>query len=192
GHLLLAKLATLVPVLALAAVNRIRVLPAVAAPNVMRRLAVFVGIEAGLALVIVALAAAMTLTTPGRHAAPVWPLPFRLSLAELLGPSAGLRTLLGSQLAIVGTAGVLAALLVRRRRWLVLGAALALVVIGAGVGVPPLVVDAYPTSYRRPLVTYNTASIASGAVVYRERCAACPDARRLTSPSNAGRHPGEP
>src|SRR5262249_61040916 len=101
------------------------------------------------------------------------------------------RALLGGQLAVAGVVGLLAALLVRRRRLLVLSGALALVAVGAGVGLPPFVVDAYPTSYRRPLVTYNAASIASGAVVYRERCARCHDARWLTSPSNARRHAGE-
>jgi putative copper resistance protein D len=51
--------------------------------------------------------------------------------------------------------------------------ALALVALGAGVGLPPLVVDAYPTTYKRPLVTYHAGSIASGMVTYREHCASC-------------------
>src|SRR5262249_38387711 len=50
GHLLLAKLAVLVPILMLAVVNRTRLLPAVATPNVMRRLVLFVAVEAALAL----------------------------------------------------------------------------------------------------------------------------------------------
>jgi putative copper resistance protein D len=192
GRLLLAKLALLAPILGLAIVNRTRVLPAVAAPNVMRRLAAFVGVEAGLALVLLALAAAMTLTTPARHAAPVWPLPFRFSPDGVLdAPATRWRALLGSQLAVAGVVGLIAALLVRRARLALLGAALALVAVGAGIGLPPLVVDAYPTSYRRPLLTYHVASIASGAVVYRERCAACHDARWLTSASTSRRHAGE-
>src|SRR5262245_60030347 len=59
GRLLLAKLALLVPILVLAGVNRARILPALPGPNAMRRLAAFVGLEAGLALVLLALAAAM-------------------------------------------------------------------------------------------------------------------------------------
>jgi putative copper export protein len=192
GRLLVAKLTMLLPILGVAIVNRIRVLPAVAAPNVMRRLAAFVTVEAGLALVLVALAAAMTLTTPARHAAPIWPLPFRLSLDELLdAPAARWRALVGGQLAVAGVVGLASALLVRRGRLVVLGSALALVAIGAGVGLPPLVVDAYPTSYQRPLLTYHVASIASGAGVYRERCAGCHDARWLTSGSTSRRHAGE-
>jgi putative copper resistance protein D len=174
GRLLLAKLAVLVPILALAIVNRTRILPALPGSNAIRRLAAFVGVEAGLALVLLVLAAAMTLTTPARHAQPVWPLSFRLSLDPLLdAPATRWRAILGGQLALVGMVALIASLLVRRRRAPVLAGALALVAAGAGIGLPPLVVEAYPTSYRRPLLTYHAASIASGMAVYRQHCATC-------------------
>ena len=180
GRLLLAKLAVLVPILVLAAVNRAHILPALSDSSdtvrrpVMRRLAAFVGLEAGLALVVLALAAAMTLTTPARHGDPGWPLPFRFSLDALLDvPATRWRALLGSQLVLVGLVALVASFLVRRRRAPVLTAALALVAIGAGVALPPLVVDAYPTTYRRPLVTYHAASIAAGMTTYQEHCATC-------------------
>jgi len=180
GRLLLAKLAVLVPILVLAALNRARILPALSHSSdtvrrpVMRRLAAFVWLEAGLALVVLALAAAMTLTTPARHGDPVWPLPFRFSLDALPDvPATRWRALLGSQLALVGLVALVASFLVRRRRSPVRTAALALVAIGAGVGLPPLVVDAYPTTYRRPLVTYHAGSIAAGMTTYQERCAIC-------------------
>src|SRR5439155_3348714 len=99
GRLLLAKLAVLVPILVLAVVNRTHVLPALSDPRLFRRLAAFVALEALLALVLLGLAAAMTLTTPARHAPPVWPLPFRFSLDALLdGPAMRWRALLGGQL----------------------------------------------------------------------------------------------
>jgi len=174
GRLLLTKLGVLIPILALAVVNRTRILPALPGPNAMRRLAAFVGLEAGLALVLLVLAAAMTLTTPARHAQPVWPLSFRLSPDTLLdAPATRWRALLGSQLALVGVIALIASLLVRGRRAPMLAGALALVAAGAGIGLPPLVVDAYPTSYRRPLLTYHAASIASGMGVYRQHCASC-------------------
>lgn len=200
GRLLLAKLALLVPVLAIAVVNRTRILPSLTTPAAMRRLAVFVAIEAGLALVLMALAAAMTVTTPARHGEAVWPLPFRLSLEALLDvPAARRRALVGSQLVVLGMVVATAALLVRRRRGPVLAGALALVVLGTGLGVPPLVVDAYPTTYRRPAVTYHVASIAAGMAVYRQHCAEChaptgagapavPDLRGLRT---SRRHAGE-
>jgi mono/diheme cytochrome c family protein/peroxiredoxin len=131
-------------------------------------------VEVGLALVLLMLAAAMTLTTPARHAQPVWPLSFRLSLDPLLdAPATRWRAILGGLLALVGMVALIASLLVRRRRAPVLAGALALVAAGAGIGLPPLVVEAYPTSYRRPLLTYHAASIASGMAVYRQHCATC-------------------
>src|SRR5207247_257737 len=121
GRLLLAKLAVLVPILVLAAVNRTRILPALSAPS-----------------------------------------------------------------------------LVRRRRVPVLAGGLALVAIGAGVGIFPLVVDAYPTTYKRPLPTYHVASIASGMTIYREHCVGCHGTTGtggplvdLRSPPTSRRHAGE-
>ena len=179
GRLLLAKLAVLVPILALAIVNRRRVLPALATPNALSRLAAFVTLEFVLALVLIAFAAGMTLTTPARHAEPLWPFSFRLSpeiLTEI--PGTRWRALLGSQLAVVGAVALLASLLVRRRRVPLVLVALVFVAVGAGVGLPPLVVDAYPTSYRRPPLTYHATSIAMGMAIYRQRCSECHDAAR--------------
>ena len=200
GRLLLAKVGVLVPILGIAIVNRTRILPLLSTPPVMRRLAVFVAVEAGLALLLLALAAAMTLTTPARHGEAVWPLPFRLSVETLLDvPAARRRALVGSQLVVLGLVVSMAALVAGRRRAPMLAGALALVLIGAGVGVPPLVVDAYPTTYRRPLVTYHAASIAAGMAVYHAHCAAChgptgaggPTVGDLRGPATGRRHAGE-
>ncbi len=197
GHLLLAKLSVLVPVLVLAAVNRVRLLPALSRPTAtvgcpaMRRLAAFVGLEAFLALVLLALVAAMTLTTPARHEQPVWPLPFRFSLdAAVEAPATRWRALLGSQLVLLGTAAAIASIFVRRRRAPVLAGALVLIAVGAGGGLAPIVVDAYPTTYRRPPVTYHAASIAPGMLVYRQHCATCHGATGAgDGPSMQGRRP---
>ncbi|PYO21196.1 MAG: hypothetical protein DMD85_14960 [Candidatus Rokuibacteriota bacterium] len=199
GRLLIAKLLVLAPILVLAVINRTRILPALPGPSAMRRLAAFVALEAGLALVLIALAAAMTLTTPARHAQPVWPLPFRFSPDVVLDvPEIRWRVFLGSQLMIAGVVLLLMVLLLRRRRMRVLTAALLLVAVGAGIGLVPLVVDAYPTSYRRPLLTYHAASIASGMTVYAEHCAGChgstgasPPLPDLRSAAIARRHAGE-
>jgi len=140
----------------------------------MRRLTMFVALEAGLAIVLLGLVAAMTLTTPARHAEPVWPLPFRLSLDAVLDvPGARWRALLGGQMMVLGAVAVILSFLTRGRRRPVRVGALGLVAIGAGIGVPPLVGHAYPTTYRRPLVTYHASSIRSGMTVYRAYCARC-------------------
>jgi putative copper resistance protein D len=201
GRLLLAKLTVLVPILAIAVCNRTRFLPALSQTegtsfesSAMRRLGAFVALEAGLAFALLALAVAMTLTTPARHAAPVWPLPFRFSFDVVLDvPATRWRVLVGSQLVVIGIVVLLVSLLLRGRRRNVLAAALVLVIIGTGIGLPPIVVDAYPTSYRRPLLSYHASSIAAGKWVYDEHCARCHGATAidLRSSAIARRHAGE-
>jgi len=180
GRLLLGKLAILAAILAVAVVNRTRVLPALCAPGEVerrraaQRLAAFVALEAILALAVVGLAAAMTLTTPARHGDPSWPLPFRLTLDAVSDvPATRWRALVGGQLAVIGLLGLIASVVARRRRAVVRIAALGLVAIGAGIGLPPLAIHAYPTTYRRSLVTYHAGSIAMGMAIYREQCARC-------------------
>jgi len=184
GRLLLVKLGLFLAILLLAAVNRRRFLPALSGPGAtvarpaMRRLAAFVGLEAVLGLVVLALAATMTVTTPARHAPPVWPLPFRFSLEIALDTWAtGWRALLGSQLLVLGVVSVVASRFARRRRAPMLSGALVLIAIGAIIGLPPIVVDAYPTTYQRPPVTYHAASIAAGLSLYRGNCARCHEPR---------------
>jgi mono/diheme cytochrome c family protein len=107
--------------------------------------------------------------------------------------------LIGSQLVVLGVVVSIAALIARGQRAPALAGALALVLVGAGVALSPLVVDAYPTTYRRPPVTYHVASIASGMTVYREHCAECHEpagsgARPsvdLRAPRTSRRHAGE-
>jgi putative copper resistance protein D len=199
GRLLLAKVAVLILILVLAAVNRTRILPSVATPSAMRRLAVFVRVEAILAFGLLMLAAAMTLSTPARHAESVWPFPLRFSLDGLVdAPAARWRTLLGSQLVMAGVVTLIASVLVRRRRAPLLACAVVLVAGGAGVGLPRLAVDAYPTTYRRSPFTYNAASIASGMTIYSDHCVSChgvtgtgvPHADLRSSPTTR-RHAGE-
>lgn len=180
GRLLLAKLLLLVLALLLALVDRSALLPrlggdgaAVGRPA-MRRLSGFVAVEACLALAILGVVGALGVTPPARHDAPVWPFAIRLSTAGLESASPeATRALIGSQIAVLGLVG-LGAALVLRSHMLPLGA-LGLVALGAGAGLalPPLAIDAYPTTYLRPSVPYQAASIASGAALYRENCAAC-------------------
>ena len=79
GRLVLLKTALLLPVLALAAWNRRRLLPRLGgdAPTVgrpaMRSLAGFVAVEAIVGAALVAVAAVLALTPPGAHATPDCP-----------------------------------------------------------------------------------------------------------------------
>ncbi len=180
GHLLLLKLGLFALIIALAAVNRLRLLPALSGEAdavgrpAMRRLASFVAIEVALGVAVLAVVILMAVTPPGRHTQPWWPLPFRLAYPPPHDTgSAGARLLFGSQVALIGLLGTVAGWFLGWRRRLVVGAAAAVLVAGLGVALPPLAVEAYPTTYQRSLVPYQAASIADGRSVYATRCAAC-------------------
>ena len=195
GRLLLAKLGILVLIVALAAVNCSVLLarlggdgPSVGRPA-MRRLAGFVAVEAILALGILALVAAMSVTPPARHEPPLWPFTIRLSFAALEGRTdEAVRALIGSQIGIIGLVVLITAIAMRAWRLPLAMVALALLGAGAGLALPPLAIDAYPTTYLRPSVPYQAGSITAGAALYQENCAGChgprgagdgPDGRRL-------------
>ncbi|PYM32534.1 MAG: hypothetical protein DME15_13660, partial [Candidatus Rokuibacteriota bacterium] len=180
GRLLLMKLALLLPILALAAVNRRRHLPqlggegATVGRPAMRRLARFVGCEAALALLLLAVVAVMSATPPARHEAPDWPFAFRLTTAVLDdAPALRARALVGSQMAVLGLVGLLVAVFVGAGRLALAGGALVVLAAGAGLALPALAVDAYPTTYLRPAVPYQALSIATGAGLYQTHCASC-------------------
>ena len=180
GWLLLAKLALLGPILVLAAVNRRRLLPALSGEAVtvgrpaMTRLARFVSFECLLALAIVAVVAALAVTPPARHDTPWWPLSFRLSWEATAGlPGVRTRFLIGSQIAVAGLLALAVALVLGRARLLAAAAGLLLLAIGLATALPPLSVDAYPTTYRRTAVPFHASSISRGLELYRGHCAAC-------------------
>jgi len=180
GRLLLLKLGLLIPAVALAGLNRAVHLPRLSGsgPTVGRpamcRLAQFVVGEAVLALGILGAVAAMSTTPPALHDAPVWPFAFRLTTVALDGaPDAATRALVGGQVAVLGVVGLLAAVTLEGRRLPLAGGALVLLGAGAGLALPPLTIDAYPTTYLRPSVPYQAASIAAGASLYRANCTVC-------------------
>ena len=46
-----------------------------------------------------------------------------------------------------------------------------------GVGLPPLAIDAYPETYRKTPVPFDTISIANGSALFAENCVACHGSR---------------
>jgi putative copper resistance protein D len=180
GHLLLVKIGLLLLAMALAAVSRLVFLarlpgdgPTVGRPA-MRRLARLVGLEGAIGLAILAIVAVLNLTPPARHEAPVWPFPIRLSLDALDSlPGASTQALIGSQIAVLGAAALIASSVLRGRALPLALVGLLAFGAGAGLALTPLAIDAYPTTYLRPTVPYQASSIASGAALYAERCALC-------------------
>lgn len=180
GWLLLLKVALLVPILLLARRNRVRLLPRLAGDGVtvgrpaMARLGGFVAWEAALALLVLLLTAALSLSPPAVHDAIRWPFSWRWSW-EAAGqvPGGPTRVLIGAQVAVVGLLATIVGLLLRAWRVVLVGAGGAALIAGLWAALPPLSVDAYPTTYRRSSVPYQAVSVAGGAALYRTHCAQC-------------------
>lgn len=181
GHLLLAKFGVLIPALLLAAASR-TVLPTLSSPTATRpsatarRMALFIAIEAGLVLVLLGFATAMTMATPARHDDPVWPLPFRISVDTLPHVPALQRLVqLPIEFALVGSGLTILAIVfvVRRQPILLFGTLFVLVAGGVAIDLQPSVIEAYPTSFARSPLSYTAGSIAEGMAVYQTHCASC-------------------
>ena len=182
GGLLLTKLALFGTMVALAAINRFRLTPQLAAasnmPSQERALVALrwlrrnAAVEIALGLVIVTLVGALGVTIPGRHVQPVWPFPYTVDWAlieESAGPPrvvfvASLGAVLGLALTLLG---------VRSRRWITSilglgGFVSALAAVAWSFSVP-----AYPTTYVQSPVSYASPSIARGASLFARHCALC-------------------
>src|SRR5215470_1371638 len=187
GRWLLLKLALLVPLLAVAFVNRVwlkaRLEKIVGqsegsgseARNVVSNLRGLVMLEVLFVAGMLAAVAVLGLTTPARHDPITWPLPFRLAWEAIRDlPGVRVRVSIGGPLAALGLICALIAVIVRRRRWrIMLAGASSAVGLGLLIALPPLAVDAYPTTDARPTVTYTAASIVRGRDLYREHCLGC-------------------
>ena len=183
GRLLLIKLGLLLPLLALAATNLLHIRPRLlaAAPrrgaafkDLVARLQRNAIAEAGLGVAILVVVATLGVTAPARHVPPDWPFPFRLSweINKKL-PDKRALILLGAGIAGGALMPFGYAIMRRRYRGWALGLGLATLGGGAAVALPPLWVDAYPTTYRRPAVTYQAISVESGLQSYQQYCVAC-------------------
>lgn len=135
----------------------------------------WVCIEFVLGLILVLLATLITNTTPVKHALiENWPFPFRFSIiATWNQPNVATQVWIG--LAIL----VLAAGAIKLGRFLnwglkrLISIPMILLVSGLAVALPPLTIQAYPETYRRPLVPFDAISVANGATLYAEHCVEC-------------------
>ena len=182
GRLLLLKLALLIPLIAIAAVNLLRLRPQLlASPDsdagdalreLLRRLRRNVIGEICLGATILLIVGALGITPPARHLQPWWPFPFRLSW-EVNKDLSGWGALVASGLAVaLGLVAFAYAFLRQPHRPWAMGVGLALV----GLSVLPLrtlAVDANPATYYRPAIRYSAISVANGSHLYREHCAVC-------------------
>jgi len=184
GRLLLAKLALLVPLIGIAACNLLRVKPRLFAlptagsrdslENVLRRLTQNVRAEACLGAAILLIVGALGIVAPALHDQPTWPFSIRLSWAISRNiPDAQRAIILGGVGVLLGLSILCYGILRRRHRAWAIAVGLAVVVFFGGNPLRHMTVDAYPTTYLRSSVPYQSASIAHGLRLYQENCAAC-------------------
>ena len=180
GRLLLAKVSLLIPVLLLAQHGRRHLLPRLGGDGdtvgrpAMARLGRLVAAEAGLGLLILLVTTGLSFSPPAAHDPVWWPFAQRYAwdVAASL-PGGPTRVLIGAQAAFLGVLALVVALLLPGWRGLLVGAGVLALVAGLWVALPPMAVDAYPTTFRRSSVPYHAVSVASGAARFRAHCATC-------------------
>ena len=177
GHLLLLKVLLLLGVLVMAAKLRWRLLPALTSEyndGVTKDIGRWVFAEFLVAGVLVLVATQLGQTVPARHDAIEWWAPFRFSIDATWDlESTALRAWSGAALALLAAAlaGLAALGRVRRRR--ALAGATALLASAAAVALPAITVQAFPDTYRKPSVPYQTISVAAGADLFAVHCNGC-------------------
>ncbi len=185
GRLLLVKLALLLFVTAVAAINLLYLKPRLLAPltsvsdasvrRFLRHLEYNVIGEACLGAGILLIVGFLGIMPPALHTQITWPFSFRLTwLATEDVPSVWRALIVGGLGIFLGMLALGYALRHRQHR-------LWIIVIGFGLvgfyGADALrhvrAVDAYPTTYLRSAVPYQATSIANGLRLYQANCAVC-------------------
>ncbi|HYL26901.1 MAG TPA: CopD family protein, partial [Candidatus Nitrosotalea sp.] len=200
GQLLLVKVAIFAVMIGFASVNHRRLVPCLADVaseaalrlQAVRKLGHNASVEASLGVLVLAIVGVIGILTPGLHAEPHWPLPFRLDLSEV---PAGSQTVL--YLATVAFALSLAATIfvASRRRYRAMAAAIvSLLVFGivGWVALRPGIVRAYPTSFYASKEAYAAPSVARGAPLYSQNCTVCHGAQGRGDGPLAGKLPIRP
>jgi putative copper export protein/mono/diheme cytochrome c family protein len=175
GQLLLVKILLFLAMVAIAAINRLKLTPQLfagpAAPA-LRRLQRNASIEAALGLLVIVIVGALGTIPPALHAEPWWPLPFRFDADAFTAPALRVDAVLATAAAAIAVAALVAMVASRRRRR---AAVLALMIALAGLAwnLRFFVVPAFPTSFYRSPTDFTLASIARGEKLFAQHCAGC-------------------
>lgn len=135
----------------------------------------WVRIEFILALLLLLLATIIANTTPVKYASiENWPYPFRFSIiATWSQPNVAVQVWIGVFILMLAAGTVLFG---RFRNWelkRLISIPVILLVSGLAVALPPLTIQAYPETYRRPPVPFDAISIANGAALFSQYCVEC-------------------
>ncbi|THI92319.1 MAG: c-type cytochrome [Nitrospira sp. CG24A] len=180
GWLLNTKLLLLSVILVIAARARLVWLPALNQPEDVaeasgRTLRKWVTLEVLLASALVLAATLLSNAVPGKHTViEDWPYPFRFSIDATWG---GIGMMIGAGIGItLLILAVGAVALGRSKRWETKWriAIPAILVVGALVAaLPPLGTQAFPETYRKTPVPFDTISVANGAALFSANCVPC-------------------
>ncbi len=174
GLLLIVKILLLAIVLAMAAGLRGKLLPRFARDaGFAGQLSLWVLCEWLIALVIVLLAVQLARTVPAAHDEIDWPFPFRFSIDANWNTKWIPAALACLAVATAGLGFSTLRLLRRRRFSAAVGLGLLLFAGGTIAGLAAISVDAYPDTYRKPSVPYQTISVAAGEALFQLHCTSC-------------------
>ena len=182
GKLLLLKLALLLPILVVAAMNLLRLKPQIGqaqsrenAVPLLKKLQRNVVIEALLGVTILLIVGYMGVTPPARHVQPDWPFATRWDWSVLeKAPKARAEAQRGMVWAMIGGLALITATSRRRRRIVTALIGVGALAYAGSVTVDAVSTDAYPTTYKRPAVAYQAISVANGKRLYEDNgCASC-------------------
>jgi putative copper export protein/mono/diheme cytochrome c family protein len=176
GQLLLLKIALVIAMVAVAAINRLVLVPrlqdAAGAQSVLGRLRRNGLIEIALGLVIMAIVGSLGTMPPAAHTQVQWPFPARLSATALNDPAS--RTVALVLLAATGAGAslILLSVFVRRWRWPMLaGGGVLLLLTMPQFGM--FTIEAYPTSFYASPTGFSVQSIAAGEALFLQNCSSC-------------------
>jgi mono/diheme cytochrome c family protein/peroxiredoxin len=177
GRLLLAKLLLFGAMVALAAINRLRLTPRLSgasteaaqgsAVQALRRLQCNAIAETGLGLTVVGVVGALGVTIPALHVQTVWPFPYTFSW-DAAKDSGGIFAA-----ALIALAAMLITVGARTRKPVATAAGAAALLGALAACAWLLATPAHPSTYFRSPVRYTAASIARGAPLYTQHCTAC-------------------
>ncbi len=182
GQIALFKLLLFAVLLALAAINRVRLTPALAAPltreRAARHIQTSVIAETAIGTLVVLSAAWLASQTPAAHAQPEWPFALRPNVSILADPDVRRAFIIAAVALALALAMLCAALLFRRWRWLALAAVPALgyyavTVVDDAPFLDPMLVEAYPTTFYRSPTGFTPGSIMHGAGLFAANCTVC-------------------
>jgi putative copper resistance protein D len=128
-----------------------------------------VAIEAFVAAAIVMVASQLAQTIPARHDAIFWWLPFRWSIDATWDDAVTQVRVAAGATALLGALALMWRARNRCREWL----AASMIALAIALALPALSVPAYPDTYRKPSVPYQTVSVASGERLFAANCVSC-------------------